>query len=330
MLQRFLLGWLILLSLLAYFWPSWNLAFDPFAISKPYLGWIITVTMFLIGGLLPRDEIRQVLRSWPTVLGGTLVQYVTMPLAAYTVARVAGLEGEMLLGLVLVGSVPGAMASNVLTLAARGNVSYSVSLTTTATLLSPIFVPLILLVTLRQSLADPVAIAQKAFLDLLLQVALPVLSGYFLARSSQKAESVLQRMGPTVANLTILWIIAVVVNANHERLANLQLNLLAMLLTINVFGYLAGWFGGGVMRLPEAKRRALTLEVGMQNAGLGATLASQLFPEQPIVALPAALYTFGCMLTGTALAQWWSMRVGVEEGHVQPSEAAGGTDSVGP
>ena len=142
MLQRFLLGWLILLSLLAYFWPSWNLAFDPFAISKPYLGWIITVTMFLIGGLLPRDEIRQVLRSWPTVLGGTLVQYVTMPLAAYTVARVAGLEGGMLLGLVLVGSVPGAMASNVLTLAARGNVSYSVSLTTTATLLSPIFVPL--------------------------------------------------------------------------------------------------------------------------------------------------------------------------------------------
>ncbi|WP_166830853.1 bile acid:sodium symporter family protein [Thalassoroseus pseudoceratinae] len=320
MFQRFLLGWLILLSLLAYSWPSWNPELDPFAISKPYLGWIITVTMFLIGGLLPRDEIRQVLKSWPTVLGGTLVQYATMPLAAYTVARLAGLEGEWLLGLVLVGSVPGAMASNVLTLAARGNVSYSVSLTTTATLLSPIFVPLILFLTLRQSLANPAAIAQKAFLDLLLQVAIPVLSGYFLARSSRRAESVLQRIGPTVANLTILWVIAVVVNANHERLANLQLDLLAMLLVINGIGYLAGWFGGGAMRISHAKRRALTLEVGMQNAGLGATLASQLFPDQPTVALPAALYTFGCMLTGTMLAQWWAMRVGSEEAESPAAE----------
>ncbi len=328
MLQRFLLGWLILLSLLAYYWPSWNLEVDPFAVSKPYLGWIITVTMFLIGGLLPRDEIRQVLKSWPTVLGGTLVQYVTMPLAAYSIARIAGWEGEWLLGLILVGSVPGAMASNVLTLMARGNVSYSVSLTTTATLFSPIFVPLILLITLQQSLADPVAIAQTAFRDLLLQVALPVLSGYFLARWSSRAESMLQRIGPPAANLTILWVIATVVNANHARIAELEsgvlVRLLLLLLAINVAGYVAGWFGGGAMRLPNAKRRALTLEVGMQNAGLGATLASQWFPDQTIVSLPAALYTFGCMLTGTVLAQWWSRRVIVEEGE---SADDGGTQN---
>ena len=85
---------------------------------------------------------RQVLRRWPLVLSGTAVQYLTMPTLAYCFAHVWGLSGDYLIGLLLVGCVPGAMASNVLTFNARGNTSYSVSLTTTATLLSPLAVPI--------------------------------------------------------------------------------------------------------------------------------------------------------------------------------------------
>ena len=137
MVQRFLLPLLVLTSLLAYFWPAgW---IDPFSkeISSYYLDWLIVVTMFSIGLMLPRDELDQVARRWKTVLGGVLVQYATMPLLALGCGLLFQLEGDYLLGMVLVGCVPGAMASNVLTINARGNASYSVSLTTVATLLSP-------------------------------------------------------------------------------------------------------------------------------------------------------------------------------------------------
>ena len=71
------------------------------------------------------------------------------------------------------------------------------------------------------------------------------------------------------------------------------------------------------MRLREPMRRALTLEVGMQNAGLGAALATHLFPDREAVAMAPALYTFGCMLTGTILSQIWNrMGIAGEEGAV--------------
>jgi BASS family bile acid:Na+ symporter len=312
MLQRFLLVWLVLLSAVAYLWPDHGPSWDPFAATKAFLPWMITATMFFIGGLLPRDEIRQVLRRWPQIVGGTFIQCAGMPLLAYIGARAAGWEGDLLVGVILVGCVPGAMASNVLTLMARGNVSYSVSLTTCSTLLSPVFVPLALLATLNETSVDSQALAARAFRELLLQVALPVLAGYALSRNVPAAERVMRRVGPTAANLTILWIIAVVVNLNHEKVSTADPHtlplLVATLLAVNVAGYLAGALGGTALRLPADGRRALTLEIGMQNAGLGATLATQLFPGRPLVALPAALYMFGCMLTGTMLAQWWSRR----------------------
>lgn len=327
MLQRYLLIWLTLLSLIAYAWPTWisptqsgNVdavaPFDPFAITQPALKYLFAATMFAIGCLLPRDEIREVVRRWPTVLGGTAIQYTTMPALAYFVGRLANLPEDLMLGVILVGCVPGAMASNVLTMTARGNISYSVSLTTSATLLSPLIVPVALYVTLKQTNVDAADLAFRAFILLILQVVGPVLLGHFLSRQSPPLERFMQRWGPVIANLTILWIIAVVVNGNHKNLRTAGFTLIAVLLVVNLLGYTAGFVGGRVLRLPDTMRRALTLEVGMQNAGLGTILAGQLFNGQKIVELPPALYTFGCMLTGTILAQLWAVR-GKREIHVQ-------------
>ncbi len=119
--------WLLLLSLAALYWPVWGIpAWDPFVAAKPILDGIIAVTMLAIGSLLPRDEVIQVARRWPTVLGGTAVQYTAMPALAFLAAWAFGFEGAVLVGVMVVGCVPGAMASNVLSLAARANVSYSV------------------------------------------------------------------------------------------------------------------------------------------------------------------------------------------------------------
>jgi len=347
MLQRYLLVWLILLSLLAFGWDAWfqpiwsewfAAAPNPFVATKAWLPHLFALTMFAVGCMLPRDEIRRVLDRWPTVLGGTAVQYAAMPLLAYGIGHALRLQGDMLLGVILVGCVPGAMASNVLTLTARGNVSYSVSLTTSATLLSPLIVPLALYLAVRVEGIDRLALARDAFVVVLIQVAGPVLLGHILSVRLPRLEQLMRRVGPVIANLTILWIIAVVVHLNAGNLSDaidqigggavlnsLRLSglspadasaggvsqaplLLLALLSVNLIGYVVGWASGRWMRLPTGMRKALVLEIGMQNAGLGATMSQQLFAGRELVALPPALYTFGCMMTGTLLAQLWSLR----------------------
>jgi len=203
------------------------------------------------------------------------------------------------------------MASNVLTLAARGNVSYSLSLTTLATLVSPVFVPLVLKLALGRNAPLPVG---KTSFELCWMVVLPVVAGHVSTRVLPNWQWIGQRIGPVIANFTILWIIAVVVAANRDRLllaeetsAGQYARLIVTLLAINLSGYLAGAMGARLLRLDSSMRRALVLEIGMQNAGLGTVLATgTLFPEHPAAAVPPALYTFGCMLTGTALARRWA------------------------
>ena len=304
MLERLLLVWLTLLSLLAYCWTDWLPGvWDPFTGTAPGLNYLFAVTMLAIGALLPNDEIRQVMRRWPTVLGGTAIQYVSMPILAYFLARLWGLQGAAFAGVMMAGCVPGAMASNVLTLVARGNVSYSVSLTTSATLLSPLLAPLALKLALGQWIPFP---ALDMAWKLCWMVVLPVVAGHLLSRQYSAWQAGAQRVGAVIANLTILWIIAVVVAKNRDNLAQLDVPLLLALLGLNLGGYLAGTIGSFLLRLPVASRRALTLEVGMQNAGLGTVLAMDVFAGEPATAIAPALYTFGCMFTGTILARLWA------------------------
>ncbi|WP_347245985.1 bile acid:sodium symporter family protein [Thermogutta sp.] len=301
-LERFLPVWLVLLCVLAFIWSTLiPKGPDPFLLSKPYLPHLIAVTMLAIGSLLPREELLGVFRRWPLVLFGTAVQYSSMPALAYLSSQVWGLEGPWLIGCLMVGCVPGAMASNVLTLIARGNVSYSVSLTTSATLLSPLVVPYVMWLTVGRFVEFSVI---RTGVELLLMVVLPVAVGFAMSQLSMAWRSMAAKMGPIVANFVILWIIAVVVAANRTQLSAVNAILLAALGTINFGGYAAGYLAALAARLPLGMRRALTLEIGMQNAGLGTTLVLSLFPDQPQAAIPCALYTFGCMFTGTLLSRW--------------------------
>ena len=323
-LQKFLIIWLVALSLLAWYWPDlWGTVrsllpadvaassrpdFDPFVETRKYGGedqpWLtvlIVATMFCVGSLLPADEVKQLGRKWWSVLGGTCVQYISMPLLAWAMARAFQLGPELTRGVVMVGCVPGAMASNVLTLAAKGNVSYSVSLTTLATLVSPLVVPLALFLTLGESIEREILTAASR--KLLIEVVLPVVAGFSLCRLNSAFAVLMQRIGAAIANLSILWIIAVVVGLFRDSLAEITPLILVVLLILNLLGYLAGFGGGRLLGLQPGMRRALMLEVGMQNAGVGAKLALDLFQDTPTVAIPPAAYAFGCMLTGTILVQ---------------------------
>lgn len=304
MLQQFLLVWLLGISALALLWPSLagTAAPDPFTASKPLLPTLFALTMLAIGWGLPRKELAEIPRRWYQVVGGVGIQFLSMPLLAYAVTRLWQLPDALAMGVLLVGTVPGAMASNVLTANARGNTSYSVCLTSVATLLSPWVTPLVLAVLVAARFDVD---AGKLRSQLLLTVVVPVIAGQILQRAIPRSARLAERWGPVLANWAILWIIAVAVGLNRGNLSQASWEIALPLLVLNAAGYLAGYLGGVGMRLAEGQRRALTLEVGMQNAGLGVTLAIANYADVAEVALAPALYTFGCMFTGTLLAQVW-------------------------
>lgn len=329
MLQHYLLFWLTFTSGLAFFWPQlFPGGFDPFLPSGTALTVAIFLVMFAVGSLLRLEEIREVGRRWPAVLFGTTVQYVSMPLLAWSIGHLFGFQGPLLLGVIMVGCVPGAMASNVMTLTSRGNVSYSVALTTLATMLSPIAVPLALWLTLDVSAGLDL---RAVSLQLLLEVVLPVILGFGLRRWSSMFSRLADVWAATVANVIVLWIIAAVVALNRERLGSVlslrdgtmaigEFRLLIALLLINVLGYLSGYLAGHAAGLPDSMRRALAIEIGMQNCGLGTKLILTLFQgsSNASAAIPTALYTFLCVFTAAILAAWWSRRPAADE----PASAA--------
>jgi len=329
LIQQFLLLWLTLISFAAYYWSAIGITFDPFT-HKEILPYLIIITMFAVGWMLPLEEVKQVFQRWPIVLGGTAVQFISMPLLACAVGYFLGFQGEHLVGIILVGCVPGAMASNVLTIVSKGNVSYSVSLTTVATLLSPLAVPLLLKLQasfvdtetarlLTTSVQTAGSIYLAAGLKLLYWVVVPVITGFISGRLFPRYESRARIVGSNIANLSILFIIATVVGLSRDKLAGLPGLLFTALLMINLLGYACGHWGGKLLRLSPAMKRALTLEVGMQNAGLGATLAIELFPQHPTISMAPAFYTFFCMFTGTIFAWYWSLK---EHPHESPAAKA--------
>ncbi len=320
-LTKYLLIWLTLACVLAYFWTQFGLPFDPFVLPAIDCHWFkvsmaeiyIAVTMLMIGSLLPIDELKAVAKNWQQVVGGTCVQYVSMPLLAFLSACIFQLTGPHFIGIMLVGCVPGAMASNMLTMIARGNVSYSVGLTTSATLLSPIVVPSTLFLTIavlgpyfgtagdtNQTYFNVTMLIDMAK-TLLLTVVMPVGVGFTLARKSAMWQRFSQNFGEITANLVIILIIACAVSGNRDK--SFPLLMVAPLAVLNFGGYLAGYLGSRIIGIDSRKMRALVIEVGMQNAGLGVMLAGLYFPTQPEVALCCAMYTFGCMFTGIVLVQ---------------------------
>mgnify|MGYP001826116531 FL=1 len=141
---------------------------------------------------------------------------------------------------------------------------------------------------------------------LLLSVVVPVIAGYLVKQRVGSIRRWAVRVAPWIATIALLWIIASVVAANRDRLGMAGGGLILGLLVMNLMGYAGGLAVGRLARMSGAMRRALTLEVGMQNAGLGTALAASLISDAPEAQIPTAAYTFGCMFTGTLVAAIWS------------------------
>jgi len=261
------------------------------------------VTMFGIGVALQPDDFRRILRTPSVVALGTAAQFLVMPFGAYAISRLFRLPPPLAVGLILTGAAPGAMASNTMSYVAKADAAYSVSLTTVSTLLCPILTPLLTKLLAGSEL--PVSF-WAMFLQIMVMVAVPLLLGFWVRYRFRSSVERILPVFPAVSATFIVFICSVVIARNQARLPQVTGSVLAVVLVLNLYGMGAGYGIGALFGLDTLKRRALTIEIGMQNAGLGSALALEHLGEE--AAIPAAIFVFVCIITASALASVWQHR----------------------
>ncbi|KZE40272.1 sodium transporter [Bhargavaea cecembensis] len=276
---------------------------DPFLPFGAYITILLGIVMFGMGLTLKPVDFKLVFTNPIPVITGVLLQYTVMPLTAFVIATLLQLPAELAAGLVLLGCVPGGTASNVMVYLARGNVALSVAMTSISTLLAPIATPAILLLLAGQWL--PVD-AKSMFLSIVQVIIIPIALGFivqrFLPGLVQKSIAVV----PLISVIAILIIVAAVTAANAGNVASAGFIVFIAVFLHNSAGLLFGYLLARAFGLKENDRRAISLEVGMQNSGLGVALATAHF--SPLAALPSVWGAIWHNISGPIIATIWSKK----------------------
>ncbi|MBG9550312.1 bile acid:sodium symporter family protein [Cytobacillus firmus] len=304
--------WVILTSAIAFMFP------DPFLGLGGYITILLGVVMFGMGLTLKAVDFKIIFTKPLPVLIGVCAQFIIMPLVAFVIAKLLNLPAELAAGLVLLGCVPGGTASNVMVYLAKGNVPLSIAMTSVSTLLAPIMTPLLLLMLAGQWMpVDAVAM----FMSIVQVIIVPIVLGLAIKKFFPVAVEKSLTILPLISVAAIITIVVAVVSGNSATIAASGLLIFTAVMLHNGLGLLLGYFSGKVLGQDEVNRRAIAIEVGMQNSGLGVALATAHFG--PLAALPSVLAAAWHNISGPILATYWSKKPAVKseaETAVKPVE----------
>lgn len=289
--------WVICIAVIAFIAP------EPFLIFGGYITILLGIVMFGMGLTLKAVDFKLVITNPVPVIIGVCAQYVIMPLSAFLIAYIMNLPAELAAGLVLLGSVPGGTASNVMVYLAKGNVPLSITMTSFSTLLAPIATPIILLLLAGKWMpVDPIAM----FTSIIQVIIIPIILGIIIRRVVPQIVEKSINVIPLISVVAIMIIVSAVVAGNVDTIASAGSIIFAAVVLHNAFGLLFGYITARILGLDESNRRAISIEVGMQNSGLGVALATAHFG--PLAALPSVLGAVWHNISGPILATYWSKK----------------------
>ena len=293
------MGVLVLLSAVAALLFPDTLSHLKPRLINPLLG----IIMFGMGLTLKTEDFRVVFSRPRDVLVGCLAQFTVMPLLAFALTRVFRLEEALAIGVILVGCCPGGTASNVITFLARGDLALSVGMTAMSTLLAPVLTPLLGWLLAGEMVDVDVA---GMLLSILWVVILPIALGLVVKRIWPRTTERAAGYLPALSSLAICLIVLIVIAANAHKLLSGGWIVLLVVVLHNICGLAAGYLIGLLLHLSPAKRRAVSIEVGMQNSGLASSLATLHFAAYPLATIPGALFSVWHNISGAIVARLYS------------------------
>ena len=288
----------VLVAAIALFLPSSFLWVDTWAIN-PMLG----VIMFGMGLTLSPQDFRIVFSRPKDIIIGCLAQFTVMPLLALGLSWAFALPKELALGVILVGCCPGGTASNVITYLAKGDLALSVGMTATSTLLAPLLTPLLVWL-LAGTMVEVDTIGM--LLSIVYVVIAPIVVGLIFQRYLPKFTKSTVPYLPAFSSIVIAFVVGIVVSHNADRLLVGGMIVVLVVMLHNLCGLSLGYVIGRLLGLAEPKKRAISIEVGMQNSGLASSLATLHFAAFPLATIPGAIFSVWHNISGALVARIYS------------------------
>ena len=292
------MGVLVLLAAVVSLWWPASFAWIDTWVINPTLG----VIMFGMGLTLSPHDFRMVMSRPKDILIGCLAQFTVMPLLALALTWAFSLPKELALGVILVGCCPGGTASNVITFLAKGDLALSVGMTATSTLLAPVLTPLLVWL-MAGTMVDVDTVGM--LLSIVYVVIAPIVIGLLCQRFLPKITQAIVPYLPALSSIAIALVVCIVVSHNASRLLVGGMIVVLVVVLHNICGLGLGYLIGRVLGLAEAKKKALSIEVGMQNSGLATSLATLHFAAYPLAAIPGAVFSVWHNISGAIAAYFY-------------------------
>ena len=291
------LVWMLIAAVIGFIFP---MQLSTLSNWVPYLLGIVTLGMGLT--IDPKD-FKIIFQAPRSVIIGVVLQYTIMPLSAFLIVKLFHLPPEIAIGVILVGCCPGGTSSNVMSYLANANVALSVAITSVSTLLAPFLTPALIYLFAHEWL-------QVSFISMFWSVVqvilIPIIIGFVLQKLFKTFADKTATALPIVSVVAISLILASVVGSSKAQILATGLLIFAVVILHNLIGYILGYTFAKILKLDRPDKKAVSIEVGMQNSGLAVSLATVHF--NPLSAVPGAVFSLIHNITGPILAKYWNKR----------------------
>lgn len=292
---------IIAVASMAMYHPSYFISIGDFKMSQ-LIRPLLQIIMFGMGTSLSVKDFTAVARMPKGVIAGVLCHYIIMPVVAFVITLIFPFPPEIAAGIILVGSCPNGLASNVMTYLAKANLALSVTLTAISTFLAPFVTPFFMNILGGQYIAVDVS---KMMLEIVYITIIPIVAGLVFNHFLHGKFKWLDDIMPILSMAGIALIIVVITASGRDNLLAVGPLLIVAVLIHNMSGYFLGyWSSKLLLRMPEVDCRTIAIEVGLQNAGLASGLANTM-GKITTVGLAAAVFGPVMNITGSTLALWW-------------------------
>jgi BASS family bile acid:Na+ symporter len=263
------------------------------------LNLLLSIVLFTMGTTLKVDDFLNVFKNPKAIAVGISAQYIVMPIIAFALASAFSLDTALTVGLILVGTVPGGTASDVITFLAKGDVALSVSLTAVSTVISPILTPVITLLLIGNQIHFNPA---DMFISIVQIVIVPIILGLILNYKFPDFCEKLKVYLPTVSSIVVCLIVAGVIGANRQAILTSSTIILIVIVLQYILAMSIGFGIGWVAGMNKKQIITIAIELAFQNSGLSTSLAKTHFPDLSQATVPGALYSVWQNFAGSILA----------------------------
>ena len=273
-------------------------------IQTEWINYLLMIVMFGMGLTMKLSDFSVVFKRPKDIIIGCLTQFIVMPFLAFALGNIFGLDNELLVGVILVGTCPGGTSSNVITYLSKGDTALSVGMTSINTLLAPFLTPALTYLYLKTTVSVDII---SMFMSIIQVVIIPIGLGLLINKLFENLTQKIKDVLPAVSVTAICLIVGAVVSHNSEKILSTGLVIFAVVILHNLLGYLSGYLTGVLFKMDLPRKKAVAIEVGMQNSGLATTLAGSAFPDLSMATVPGAIFSVWHNISGAILA-WFLNR----------------------